>query len=290
MSHTNNFRKSFMLHPKADLRAVTIAIEAVYQANGIADNCWASTISMDANENFRVQALMNLLARVFEHTQAMLVAMTTGSAASAEALARTVVEGSINVMYFATHGDSATLVQFFQSWLNEHGKKLGDWRQKIENDGGSAEIIAMINDRKDLVDSLTRFVEHIKRECAIEPSEAKADWHKSLFKRFQALQRETDYFESYHRLSGASHITGEDTLMWLVGLDWPDEDRQKLGREAWAYSVMMTRIASMFFVDAAQACVAALGQNGDKELAVCSENLARAVGEIEREAGVPIRD
>jgi hypothetical protein len=290
MSHINKFRKSFMLHPKADLRAVAVAIEAVYNANGIADNCFTSTVPVDANGNFRIHALMNLLARVFEHTQAMLVSMATGSAASAEALARIVVEGSINVMYLATHGDSATLVQFFQSWLNEHGRKLGEWKQKIESDGGAIEVIAMIDERKGVVDFLAGFVEHVMRECAIEPSEAKAEWHKSLFKRFQALQRETDYFESYHRLSSASHITGEDTLMWMIGLDLPDEDRQKFGMEAWAYSIMMTRIASMFFVDAAQACVVAFGQPNGTGLTACKQNLARAVGEIGREAGVPFRD
>jgi hypothetical protein len=73
---------------------------------------------------FRIHSLLNLRGRTFEHAQAMLVAMATGSPASAEALARIVVESSVSVMYLAAKGDAGTIIRFFRTWLTEHDRKL----------------------------------------------------------------------------------------------------------------------------------------------------------------------
>ncbi|MNJ77248.1 hypothetical protein D3C77_746960 [compost metagenome] len=60
-----------------------------------------------------------------------------------------------------------------------------------------------------------------------------------------------------------------------------------MAKEAWAYSTMMTRIASTYFVDAAAACVIAYGRKNNDDLQQIKQSLARSVHDIAKEAGVP---
>lgn len=288
MTHVPKFRKAFKIDPKADLRDIAVAVDAIHDADEIAIDFLGNLDPEDNSAGFRIHSLINLLGRVFEHAQAMLVAIATGSPASAEALARIVVEGSVNVMYLAAVGDSGTLLQFFRSWLGEHDRKLSEWKQKIQGEEFSGRVSAMIEARRQVVGALEGYLRTVEFQCAIDATSPAVEWPKSLFKRFEALGRETDYYESYHRLSGASHLTVEDTVTWLVSLSLPAEHCQRMGKEAWAYSIMMARIACTFFVDAVAASVIAHGRTNNEDLQGCKRALGQAVSQIARAAGVPL--
>ncbi len=287
MKYISKFRKDFKIDSKADLSNVAVAVDAIYCAIEIATSHLGDFDPSNNSTGFRIHTFINLLGRIFEHAQAMLVAISTGSPASAEALARIVVEGSINVIYLADHGDSGTLIQFFRSWTNEHEKKLADWMHKIQGKEYAERVSFMIEERRDLVAGLKEIIMNIETQCDIDLPNS-PEWPKSLFKRFELLGRETDYYESYHRLSGASHITAEDTLTWLISLDMPDEFKYRIGKEALAYSVMMTRISCMFFVDAVAASVVSYGRSVNNDLKDQKLKLVKAVQEIARDAGVPL--
>ncbi|CAB5695395.1 Uncharacterised protein [Comamonas aquatica] len=288
MKHLPKFRKQFKIDPKADLREVAVAVEAIYEAHEISTNFLGAIDPPNCSEGFRIHSLVNLLGRIFEHSQAMLVAIATGSPASAEALARIVIEGSINVMYLAVRGDTGTLINFFESWLTEHDLKLTKWKEKIQGEDYADKVSLMIEERRGVVIGLENYLRHMEVNCSIDKTTKEAEWPKSLFKRFEALHRETDYYESYHRLSGASHITGEDTLTWLFSLKFSDVQQHQMAVEAWAYSIMMTRIASRFFVEAAASCVIAYGRRENEDLQNSRQSLGEAVVTIAKKAGVPV--
>ena len=287
MAYLPEFRKSFRLDPKDDLREVAVAVEAIHQANQIVVTYLGDIEPQENSTGLRIHSLLNLLGRVFEHAQAMLVALATRSPASSEALARIVVEGSVNVTYLASKGNAATLVRFFRAWLREHERKLSEWKAEIATEPYAPRVNSMIEERQQLVLGLSAYVDQVEEHCSLKVVQDVPDWPKSLFKRFEALGRQTDYYESYHRLSGSSHISGEDTLTWLLALDLPADKRHQLAVEAWAYSTMMTRIACTFFVDAAASSVIAYGRLGNDDLRACKDSLAKAVGEIAKQAGVP---
>jgi hypothetical protein len=287
MSHVPKFRKTFRIDRGADLQHAAVAIEAIHSAAEIGFGYLENIEPKNEATGFRLRSLHNLLARVFEHAQAMLVALSTGSAASSEVLARIVVEGSINIMYLATFGDAATIVKFFRHWIKEHDKKLSQWSAELVGESYARSVQAMIEERRKVVVVLDQFIAHVEKQCSIGGTAATAEWPNTIFKRFEALGRQTDYYESYHRLSGATHVSGEDTLTWLLARQMPPEQMQRMGAEAWAYSTMMTRIASTFFVDAVAACVIAHGRSDNNDIATCARSLWKSVGEIGRAAGVP---
>lgn len=288
MKHLPKFRKEFKIDRKADLREVAVAVDAIYDAIEISTGYLGDIEPENGSAGFRIHSLLNLLGRIFEHAQAMLVAVATGSPASAEALARIVVEGSMNVMYLATLGDARTLIEFFESWLTEHDRKLTKWKERIQGEDYADKVSSMIEARRGVIVGLESYLRHIEEECSIDKTTKEAEWPRSLLKRFEALRRETDYYESYHRLSGASHITGEDTLTWLVSLNVPADQRHRMGVEAWAYSIMMTRIASRFFVEAVASCAIAYGRSENEDLQKSRRALAEAAHSIAKKAGVPI--
>lgn len=202
-------------------------------------------------------------------------------------LGRTVVEGAVNLMYLATLGDASTLVAFLDSWVQEHDKKLAEWRKRVQGSEDADQIGKMIAERKGLVDGYLNYLSLIQTQCQIEDAQGANIWPSTLLKRFEQLGRQTDYYESYHRLSGASHITGEDTLNFLMSLSLEDEYRQKIGAEAWAYSTMMSRLVCKFFVEAVAACVIAYNRSANEDLQALRRELAEGVRELAVAAGVP---
>lgn len=257
-NHITAFRKVFKIDKNLNLCEAAPLIEAIYDAQSDAyEAIWGIDWDTPA-VGFRAQTLFNLLSRTYEHAQAMLVASVTGSPASSEVLGRTVIEGAINVTYLAAKGNPGMLLNFLHSWVSEHNKKLTDWRQLIAG-RASPETLDRIDIRQSLLGSLTTYLEGAEAYCGLASERSGSPWPKQLLQRFQALGREEDYFECYHRLSGACHLTGEDTINYLISQEMPQDAQVQMGREAWAYSRMMTMFSSLFFLDAAKACAHAFG-------------------------------
>lgn len=287
MKHLQHFRKYYQLSPKADLSPVSISVESTCEANDIAFNFIGNIENKTNADGLAVHVHLNIIGRIFEQTQGMLVCIATRCPTSSEAIARVVIEGSVNLMYLSLKGNDSTLIGFFDSWLSEHRKKLVEWKQREVGHEHESYVIPMIDERLGLVSDYDEFLEQIILTCNITRKPHKEVWPKSLFERFSELGMENDYYTSYHRLSGSSHISGEDTLSWLLTLHAGEHAKHKVGKEAIAYSVMMSRIASLFFVDAALACCVAHGFESPERFNNIRKNLINSVSEIAEAAGVP---
>ena len=287
MENLHKFRKHFQLSPKADLGAVAVAVDSVYKANELALNFIGNIDNKTDKDGFLVHSHLNIMGRIFEQTLGMLVCIATRCPTSSEALARIVVEGSINLIYMTQKGDSSTLVGFLESWLVEHERKLNEWKNKLAGHKYELHVVKMINERLSLLSYHRIFLNQIIEKCGIERKPHREVWPKSLYKRFCEIGRETDYYESYHRLSGSSHISGEDTLSYLLTLNVDETYRYRVGQEAVSFSIMMSRIASLFFIDAASACCVKHGIDGVQEFEDLKSRLVVSISEISDAAGVP---
>jgi hypothetical protein len=150
------------------------------------------------------------------------------------------------------------LLNFMHSLLSEHNKKLSDWRDLIA-ENATPDVLERIQTRQDLLGPLNAYLDLAEAHCGLMAERASSPWPKQLLQRFQALGRHEDYFECYHRLSGACHLTGEHTISYLLSQEADQELRHRLAVEAWAYSRMMTMFSSLFFLDAAAACAESFG-------------------------------
>lgn len=288
MTHIDAFRRHFRLDDAAELEPIAVAIDITNRSYEAAYVYLGDFDAELPSDGMRIHSFRNLLSRIQEQLHGMLVAIATGSPTSAETLGRTVVEGSINLMYLSAKGDAGTLIAYFRSWLTEHQRKLTEWKAKIATQPYADEVSAMIAVRQDTVNNLADALQTMETSwCTPAPGQTFLAWPKSLYTRFEALGQETDYYETYHRLSGSSHLSGEDTLTWLVTLLCVPDKMRQLAEEAVAYSLMMTYVACGFFVDACIACVMTYGRQDNADLIGWREALDVEVFKLGPAAGVP---
>jgi hypothetical protein len=233
---------------------------------------------------------MNLVSRIFEHVEGMLACVATRCPTSSEALGRVVVEGSVNLMHMSQFGHEKAIIAFFESWINEHERKLNRWKEIIKDKEYSNSVSDQIDQRKKLIEYHRICVNEIVTDFSIDRNDFSTIWPKTLFDRFKNIDREEFYYAHYHRLSGASHVTAEDTISWLISLNLDHKQQHNIAHEAVYYSIMMARLSSIFFIDAVAVCCISHGlQIGEvlDRFTELKENLLISVDDIAEAAGVP---
>ncbi len=291
MNYLSDFRKQHSIDKTANLSSIQASLEGVAEANELAFGYISKIEAKDDSEHFRLLAYTNLIGRIYEQVEGMLATIVINCPTSSEALGRVVIEGSINLTYMAMFGDEKTLLAFFSSWVMEHQRKLDEWSENIKNKEYSEQVQPMIAERMATLKIYNDFVQQGITQFGANEDDFRKIWPKSIYKRFEAIGKEESYYENYHRLSGSSHITAEDTISWLLSLDFDDHQKVKLAKEAWAYSIMMARLSSLFFIDAVAASCIHFGMRSGTELERMTElkiNIAKSVEEISKSAGVPV--
>ena len=242
-------------------------------------------------------ALENLSNRLYEQAAGMLVCLGTGSAAAAETVARTVIEGAFNLQFIVSKDHEARLFAFFYQYLKEHARKLEEW-QLLENTKTKTpeqmEVLKAITERVSALQGMSDFVKSLGKGLGFERAETVSQhWPSSLFKRCEQMDKAGQYLTSYHRLSSSSHINAEETIRWLFGTYYAvvGKDQQlpeKLSLETVSYSAMMTRIAVTHYIDANIATCHALNANyDDVSIQTTMARLWKSINEIASAAGAP---
>lgn len=242
-------------------------------------------------------ALQNLSDRIYEQAVGMLVCLGTGSAAAAETVARTVIEGSFNLHFIVSQDHEDRLFAFFHRYLREHAEKLVDW-QRDENDRpnnqGRSLVLKGIEDQRLVLQHLLKFVEDLRTGLGLDqPEQLARHWPGSLFKRCKETKSSTDYLTSYHRLSASSHINAEETIRWMLGQALSLSGHNptfiaELARETVSYSAMMTRIAVAHYIEATVATCKALDAGFDQtRIARVLLELRGSIELIAADAGCP---
>lgn len=289
MSYVEKFQKYHCLSSEADISTIEVAVNALYEVNEFAFNYLGNIDCDEPRRGFLVHASLNIMGRIYEQASGMLCCISTKCAPSSEALARVVVESSINLIFKSKNGIEKPLLAYFDAWLMEHERKLKEWRKYAESTPEKDIVVPMIDERLGLVSGYVKFLESIVSTFGMEKAPVRDVWPKSLFKRFDSIGRKSDYYTSYHRLSSSSHVAAEDTISYLLAHSTLNQElMEKVGVEAVNYSIMMSRMAVMFFIDAAKECCVAHGLNSDLEVFDKNkEKLALAIGEIASDAGCP---
>jgi hypothetical protein len=289
MKHISEFRKNKGLDRKLNLSAIKVALESAAEANSMAYNYIAYIDNETEKDAFIVHTHLNLIGRIYEQVEGMLTCVATQSYTSAEALARVVQESSINLMYMAMH-DERTITAFMAKWYDEHFGKLNEWKKKVADKEYASQVIPLIDGRITGISHYAEYIELAKSNFSVMESEYNDLWPKKLFKRFEALGEVEAYFSIYHRLSGSSHMTAEDTILHMMTLQWTVEARQLIAFEACSYSVMMSRIVIDTFVDVVAFCCIRHGMTNEDSLNKFKDiksKLATAIQEISKDAGIP---
>lgn len=290
MNYISEFRKKKGFNNKLDLSTIMVALECSNKAHQLGYDYMANIVPNSNKDSFIIHTHLNLIARIFEQIEGMLTCIATQSYASAEAIARVVEEGSINLMYMAGYGDEKTITAFMTMWRDGHIKKLESWKEEIKSKDHSEQVTFQIDERINEVNVYSKYIAQIQSDLSIKDVDLKSCWPSSISARFTSLDKTDEYYAIYHRLSGSSHLTAEDTILYLIAIQFPIEARQRIFLQATSYSVMMTRIVILTFVDAVASCSVRQGLEDEDTLndfKILKVRLEKSIQEISNDAGVP---
>nr|WP_240894274.1 DUF5677 domain-containing protein [Halomonas alimentaria] len=287
------FRKKKGFDEKLNLSNIKVALECAADANKISYDYIANIDNKTEKDGFIVHAHLNFIGRIYEQIEGMLCCIAAQCFTSSEALARVVQESSINLMFMALHGDERTITAYMAKWYDEHVRKLKEWKVEASKKEYASQVTPLIDERISAISFYENYVELAKTNFSVKPSEYNDLWWNSLFKRFEQLGKTGDYFSIYHRLSGSSHMTAEDTILHMMTLQHPLEARKLIAFEACSYSVMMSRIVTSSFVEAVTYCCIRHNMIDEENLSKFKKLLSRLgeeIKKISKDAGVPSPD
>lgn len=193
-------------------------------------------------------------------------------------------------MYLSLHGDERTITAYMAKWHDEHIRKLNEWKIEVSTKEYADKVAPMIDARINAISHYSIYIELAKDNFSVAPNEYNDLWWKSLYKRFEKLGKAGDYFSIYHRLSGSSHMTAEDTITHMMTLQFPIEVRQLFAFEACSFSIMMSRVVVSTFVETLTCCCIRHNMIEDEHLdkfKALLSRLALATKDISKDAGIP---
>jgi hypothetical protein len=159
-----------------------------------------------------VGLLLNLLHRNFEHVDASIVALVSGSASSAEIIARAGVESSVNIMYILAGDRAARLLAYFNHYLEGVDRQVEKWRVLVDQLGpDEAKIHHLAIDQRRIANTALRRVVHALGIRSLER------WPPLIEQRFEAIGDSMAYRTFYARMSSEVHADAEETLRYFVG-------------------------------------------------------------------------
>lgn len=290
MKHISRFIEEHHFRDDIDLCEIAIAIDALYDVQKIATQYIDKKKYISPKSEFLSVTFQNIISRIFEQADGMLVCIATHNYTGSEALARIVIESSVNLMYMSLYGLEIPVIGFFESWLNEHKKKLNKWKENLPEDSEKEYVSELIEQRLSVLNFHSDYVEGAIEHFHLEQKPLTDAWPPNLIDRFKAVERLIDYYTSYHRLSNSSHMSAEDTISFLIAYSTMDEDKMlEMGLEAIAFSIMMTRIAMTFYIDGvAYFLIKHDIKEPIEQIKEHKEKLMAATHEIAKAAGCPI--
>jgi hypothetical protein len=274
------------------------AIEALESSKQLFTEAFSKSPLPEPTSGVWLRALENLSDRLYEQAVGMLICLGTGSAAAAETIGRTIIEGAFNLLYISSQHHKERLFSYFYQYLNEHNRKLDEWQNYEKtrpSEKNNFDILKAIEDRRQAHQAMYTFVEILREGLSLpSPESLTKHWPRSLFKRCEQIDRVVEYLTSYHRLSASSHINAEETIRWLLGYYHASNDRydifEKLGLETINYSAMMSRISTLLYIESsAEVCRALDAPVEPKLLYWIITKLKQSISDISTSAGCPIK-
>lgn len=292
MSAVDSFRKKHGISSSESLMCIKAAIESADRTRQIVVDAHQSSNHQSSEHELLSLIHVNLLCRIFDQIDGMLLCISGGIGQSSEALARVVVESAVTTKLVFSHKDvTILLIGYLDAWHIEHEKQIKTWKSLHDPTDHGGLLHARINSRLDWIQEQSEFIDAISETFCVNRNSARNEWKKygKLISRFEALGRKPDYYSVYHRLSASSHHNAEETVSWLRGfLEHGAVGQSAIERESFSYSVMMAHIATTYVLEAAMIhCAIHLRYDYIDEIKRCISGIENVVSVISESAGVP---
>lgn len=202
-----------------EIEAESKAIHWTSSANLLVNQGYARLTDHDFTKSPAVGFILQMLHRAFEHTNAAIVAFTTGSLASSEGISRMALESSVSILYILAGKPESRLLAYFAHYKEAEDKRLRNWEDDIQKltESEKQEHLQAITLRKTGVEAIGRFLTKIKDELQQAGIPLVVEHWPNAFTRFDKLGIAPAYRTVYSRMSGQVHTDAEETIRYIIG-------------------------------------------------------------------------
>lgn len=213
-NHLDEFLERHSLRRSPTIDAEFKAIHWAASANVLVNQGYARLKDHDFAKWPAVGFVFNLLHRAFEHMDAAIVAITTGSSSSSEGISRMALESSVSILYILAGQPESRLVAYFKHYKNAEDKRLRNWGEDIQelSEVEKQEHEQAIALRKTGVEAISRFLAKLEDEFRHAGTPLAIEHWPDAFTRFKELGAAPAYRTVYSRMSGAYRCRRNDPI------------------------------------------------------------------------------
>jgi len=194
--------------------------------------------------------LRTMLKKTRGHALSSVLLYVTGEGASAEVVARTVMEASVHVMYVLRGERNERLGQYLSSYIADQRDKIRKWEGSLgpcSNTEREAHQ-AGIAQKRAALDGYAAILDSALSEAGVRFN-PHAKW-PNAFEIFRAIGKEINYRTEYAALCLQTHDAAEDLLNQFVIRSGAPELAPMLELETSSFSRMMVHTGGGYFFEA----------------------------------------
>ncbi len=177
--------------------------------------------SNDKQKRVLSDLLRNVNAQILQQTQGMFAHIANSDRGWAEALASTVVETSIRLIFLLEGPRARRVFAYFAGFRSAHFRPLEEWSagRSIRNSMKWVDSpLDLIGERHELLNIVVSLTDQVTSTCGFQDRPGEGDWNIELFQRFMASGEAGAYAIAYSHLRRPRMKNAQDTLKWLLGL------------------------------------------------------------------------
>ena len=163
-----------------------------------------------------------MLKKLREHANSSLILLISGNIASGEVVARSVMEGAVDVRYILNGDSRERCAQYLSSYVAKEREQCDKWERSLEILDESERAVHEMGlaQKRAVLDNYDVGLSSVSSEIGA-PHDPSAKW-PSVFERFKDVGQEVSYRTQYAALCIESHNAAEDLLNQLLAANSSD--------------------------------------------------------------------
>jgi hypothetical protein len=170
------------------------------------------SLSLEASDEQTQAILKYMLTRIYDRIKAAIVSFSMNIPEASDAISRTVVEGSVDIIYIIMGNRVERLAVYFANYIDSERAEINKWIEETRKSQPQIlkNVEASSKNRLDILKTIESYVKNTEFE-----SPSKRKW-PNVYDRFKELKLETEYRTVYSTLSAQIHIDAEEVLRYMI--------------------------------------------------------------------------
>jgi hypothetical protein len=216
--HLHSFVIQHNLRERESAAAELSAIAWARESHVVISQAYGDLLESELERLAASGIILHLLHRAEAHLEAAIVAFTSGSGTSSEALSRATVELSSSIQFILQGQPESRVLAYFEDYLAGERKRLSNWLRVIVHisDGARKIHTRAIELRKTGINEMASVVLMLEQSFVTAGVPLRKERWPDVASRFESIDDALGYRTFYGRMSGQVHSDAEETIRYFI--------------------------------------------------------------------------